>query len=157
MLFNSLKYIIQMRNQIGQSLLELMVSVVIITVALAGIIAIFPYVIQKNVGIQTQSKTAHLAQNEWERLRALRYYDQELDALGTIEGMTVIKAVDSYLVRVTVRYIDPKTGLPPEIYPGDISEDTGLKEITVSVKRKDNIGNQTNLVTYFSKSKSGKG
>ncbi len=145
------------RNQFGQSLIELMVSIVIITTALSGIIAIFPYIIQKNVRIQMQNKAINLAQNELERLRALRYYDSELDALGGLAGMSVIKAVDDYLMRVTVKYIDPKTGLTPEVYPTEVSGDTGLKEVTVSVKRKDNVGFQTNLITYFSKARPGKG
>ena len=144
------------RNQFGQSLVELMVSIVIITTALSGIIAIFPYIIQKNVRIQIQNQAINLAQNEWERLRAMRYYDQELDALGGISGMVTIKPVDNYLMRVTIKYIDPKTGKPPESYPQDISEDTGLKEITISIKRKDNIGGQANLVTYFSKAMAGR-
>lgn len=146
-----------MRNQSGQSLIELMVSIVIITTALSGVIAMFPYVIQKNVVIQMQNKAINLAQNEVERLRALRYYDQELDALGSLEGMINIKLIENYLVRVTVKYVDPLTAQPPEMYPTDIAEDTGLKEVTVSVRRKDNAGSQTNLITYFSKSKSGKG
>ena len=145
-----------MRNQLGQSLVELMVSVVIITVALSGVVAIFPYIIQKNVRIQTQNQAIHIAQNELEKLRALRYYDPKLDALGGIEGMVTINASGNYLVRVAVKYIEPKTGLPPETYPTDISEDTGLKEVAVSVKRKDNVGSQANLITYFSKAKPGK-
>lgn len=146
-----------MRNQFGQSLVELMVSIVIITVALSGVIAIFPYIIQKDVRIEMQSQAVNLAQNELEKLRALRYYDRELDALGSQEGMVTIKPVDRYLIRVTVKYIDPKTGLAPQTYPIDISEDTGLKEVTVSVKRKDNVGSQVNLITYFSKAKAGEG
>ena len=146
-----------MRNQLGQSLIELMVSIVIITTALSGVVAIFPYIIQKNVRIQMQNKEINLAQNELERLRALRYYDSELDALGGGIGMSTIKAVEEYLMRTTVKYIDPKTGLSPETYPTDVSQDTGLKEITVSVKRKDNVGFQTNLITYFSKARPGKG
>ena len=146
-----------MRNQLGQSLIELMVSIVIITTALSGIIAIFPYIIQKNVRIQMQNKAIHIAQNELERIRALKYYDSELDALGGSQGMSVIKTVDEYLLRVTVRYIDPQTGLIPEVYPTDVSEDPGLKEVAVSVKRKDNVGFQANLVTYFSKARPGRG
>ena len=145
-----------MRNQFGQSLVELMVSLVIITTALSGVIAIFPYIIQKNTRIQLQNKAVNIAQNELERLRALRYYDQELDAIGGLDGKSITKPVENYLMRVTTKYIDPKTGKAPESYPQDISEDTGLKEITVSVKRKDNVGGQINLITYFSKAKSGK-
>ena len=145
-----------MRNQYGQSLIELLVSIVIITVALSGVIAIFPYIIQKNATIQSQNKAVNIAQNELEKLRALRYYDQELNALGGIEGMSEIKQVDNYLVRVTVKYIDPATGQVPEKYPQDISADTGLKEVTVSVKRKDNSGIQANLLTYFSRAKAGR-
>lgn len=146
-----------MRSQSGQSLIELMTSIVIITTALSGIVAIFPYIIQKNVRIQMQSQAVNLAQTELEKLRALRYFDPELDALGSLEGMSITKAVDNYLVRITVKYIDSETGLPPEMYPTELSEDTGLKEVTVSVKRKDNIGSQTNLVAYFSKAKAGRG
>ena len=145
-----------MRNQSGQSLVELMVSIVIITTALSGIIAIFPYIVQKNVRIQMQNQAINLAQNEWEKLRALNYFDPELDALGSLDGMITIKPEGNYLIRVTVKYVDPKTGRAPEEYPSEISQDTGLKEITVSVKRKDNVGAQVNLVTYFSKAKPGK-
>lgn len=146
-----------MRNESGQSLIELMTSIVIITVALSGIIAIFPYIIEKNARIKIQNEAINLANNELERLRAFSYYDQELDALGSPPGMVTINPVGNFLVRITVKYIDPKTGNIPEIYPSDPIEDTGLKEITISVKRKDNIGSQANLVTYFSRAKSGKG
>ena len=145
-----------MRSESGQSMVELMVSIVIITTALSGIIALFPYIIQKNARIQMQGQAVNLAQNETEKLRALRYYDPELDALG-VQGMSSIKADGPYLVRVTVRYLDPRTSLPPDNYPLDISQDTGLKEVTVSVKRKDNLGSQVNLVTYFSRAKPGQG
>ncbi len=146
-----------MRNEYGQSLTELMVSIVIITTSLSGVIAIFPYIIQKNVRIQMQNKAIILANNEWERLRSLPYYDTELDALGGLDGMSIIKPINDYLLRITVKYIDPKTGKVPNKYPQDISEDTGLKEIAVSVKRKDNVGLQANLVTYFSKARPGRG
>ena len=146
-----------MRNQSGQSLIELMVSIVIITVALSGIIAIFPYIVQKNVRIQMQNNAVNIAQSELERLRGLPYYDKELDALGSIEGMIEIKQVENYLTRVTVQYVDPATSAPPEDYPLDVSQDTGLKEVTVSVKRRDNVGAQINLITYISKARPGKG
>ena len=146
-----------MRSESGQSMIELMVCIVIITTALSGIIALFPYIIQKNARIQIQGQAVNVLQSETEKLRALRYYDPALDALGGGQGVSSIKANGPYLVRVTVKYLDPKTSLPPENYPIDISHDTGLKEVTVSVKRKDNVGSQINLVTYFSRSKPGKG
>lgn len=145
-----------MRSELGQSMIELMVSIVIITTALSGIIAIFPYIIQKNVRIQTQSQAVNILQNEVEKLRALRYYSPELDALGSPQGMVTLKQEDQFLVRVTVKYIDPKTSLPPEKYPLEIADDTGLKEVTVSVKRKDKVGSQVNLVTFLSRAKPGK-
>ena len=146
-----------MRSEFGQSMVELMVSIVIITTALSGIIALFPYIIQKNARIQMQGQAVNLLQNEMEKLRALRYYDSELDALGGIDGMSIVKSDGLYLVRISVRYVNPKTSLPPDVYPMDVSEDTGLKEVTVSVKRKDNVGSQVNLITYFSRAKPGKG
>ena len=146
-----------MRNQFGQSLTELMVSIVIITTALSGVVALFPYIIQKNMRISLQTQAVNLARNELERLRSMRYFDQELDALGSVQGMISIKKEGNFLVRVTVKYVDPKTGKAPENYPTDLSDDTGLKEITVSVKRKDNLGSQADLVTYFSRTRSGRG
>ena len=146
-----------MRSESGQSMIELMVSIVIITTALSGIIALFPYIIQKNARIQIQGQAVNLLQSETEKLRALRYYDPQLDALGGGQGVSSLKAEGPYLVRIAVRYLDPKTSLPPDAYPLDISQDTGLKEVTVSVKRKDNVGSQVNLVTYFSRAKPGKG
>ena len=146
-----------MRSESGQSMIELMVSIVIITTALSGIIALFPYIIQKNARIQIQGQAVNVLQSETEKLRALRYYDPALDALGGGQGVSTIKAEGPYLVRVSVRYVDPKTSLPPNDYPLDLSQDTGLKEVTVSVKRKDDVGSQVNLVTYFSRAKPGKG
>lgn len=146
-----------MRNQSGQSLTELMVSIVIITVALSGIVAIFPFIIQKNARIKTQSEAVYLAQSELEKLKALPYFDRELDATGSSEGMVTIKQVKNYYVRTKVLYINSKSGLPPDEYPYDLSQDTGLKKIEVSVKRKDNIGGQVDLVTFISKAKPGKG
>ena len=145
-----------MRNQFGQSLIELMVSIVIITVALSGVVAIFPYIIQKNARIQMQNKAVNIAQSELEKLRALHYYNEELNALGGPDGMVTVKPVENYLLRVSVKYVDPRSGVTPQIYPQEVSEDTGLKEVTVSVKRKDNVGSQVNLVTYFSKGMAGK-
>ena len=104
-----------------------------------------------------QSQAINKAQNELEKLRALQYYDRELDALGSPEGMITMKTEDNFLIKIAVKYINPKTGAVPEKYPSDISEDTGLKEIAVSVKRKDNVGFQANLVTYFSKAKATRG
>ena len=146
-----------MRSQSGQSMIELMVSIVIITTALSGIIALFPYIIQKNVRIQIQGQAVNLLQSKTEKLRAHRFYDLELDALGGAQGMSSIRAEGPFLVRVTVKYVNPKTSLPPDVYPTDVSQDTGLKEVTVSVKRKDNVGSQVDLITYFSRAKPGKG
>lgn len=146
-----------MRNQLGQSLIELMVSIVIITTALSGVVALFPYIIQKNVRVKMQNDAVNIAQSELERLRSLSYYNEELSAFGGSQGNSVIKTEGPYLVRVTVKYIDPKSGKEPESYPAHVSEDTGLKEVAVSVKRKDNIGGQVDLVTYFSKARPGKG
>ena len=138
-------------------MIELMVCIVIITTALSGIIALFPYIIQKNARIQMQGQAVNVVQSEIEKLRALRYYDPALEALGGGQGVESIKADGPYLIRITVKYVDPKTSLPPDSYPTDVSQDTGLKEVTVSVKRKDNVGSQVNLVTYFSRAKPGKG
>ena len=145
-----------MRNQFGQSMIELMVSIVIITVALSGVVAIFPYIIQKNSRISMQDQAVNLLQSEAEKLRALRYYDEELNALGTLQGMTITRPEGNFIVRVTVKYVDPVTGKPPEKYPQEVAEDTGLKEVTISVKNKNNLGSQVNLVTYFSRAKPGR-
>ena len=146
-----------MRKQHGQSLIELIVSIEIITTALSAVVALFPFIIEKNSKIQIQNKATLLAQSEIERLRGLPYYDKELDAFGTLEGMTTIKEEGGFLIRVNVKYIEAKNNKAPENYPLDLSEDTGLKEIKVSVKRKDNYGSQVDLITYFSKARPGKG
>ncbi len=145
------------RNQCGQTLIELMTSLVIITIALAGVVAIFPYIIQQNVRIQMQSKAVYLAQSEIEKIKSLRYFDLDLDAVGNPDGMTTIKEVDNFLVKVNIKYINPKTGIAPEKYPTELAEDTGLKMVAVSVKRKDDIGSQVNLITFISKAKPGRG
>ena len=145
-----------MRNESGQSLIELMVSIVIITVALSGVVAIFPYIIQKNAKIGLQQQAANLLQSEAEKLRALRYYDDKLNALGNSQGITTIRTEGNFIIRTVVKYVDPVTGKPPEEYPYEISEDPGLKEVSISVKNKNNIGSQVNLITYFSRAKPGR-
>jgi type II secretory pathway pseudopilin PulG len=146
-----------MRNENGQSLIELMVSIAIITTALSGIVAIFPFIIEKNARIQMQNKAIYLAQSELEKLRALAYFDKELDAFGTTEGMSTMKEIGDYLMKTNIKYIDSKTGTTPKQYPLEVEEDTGLKEIKISVKRKDNIGTQVDFISYFSKARPPKG
>lgn len=146
-----------MRSELGQSMIELMVSIVIITTALSGIIAIFPYIIQKNVKIKMQTEAVNIAQSEVEKLKALSYYDEKLNALALPEGMSITEKKGDYLVRTTIKYVDSALCKVPSSYPNEISQDTGLKEISVSVIREDRAISQVDIVTYISKAKPGKG
>lgn len=146
-----------MRNNSGLTLIELLVTIAVITISLAGIVAIFPLIIQKNAEVQIQNRLVHEAESELERLKGLSYFDEELSGLGSVEGMVTLKENGIFLIRSTVKYLDSKTKSVPKKYPVDIDEDTGIKEVTVSVKRKDNLGKQIDLISYISKARTGKG
>lgn len=136
------------RNTSGLTLIELLVSLVVITISLLPVINFFNANIRQNNQARELTKIKFLAEEEMERIFSLNYKHPSLDALGNSKGTSTFTEREDYLLKTTVVFIDPETGEIPERYPVREIEDTNLKRITISAARINKLGGQVNLV-YF--------
>ncbi len=134
------------RNSSGVTLIELLVSLVVITTVLIPILNFFNSTLRQNNQDRELTKIRFLAEEELERVISLPYNDSSLDAFGSSLGQTLFMERDEYLIKQTVVLIDPETGEIPERYPFYKADDTFLKRITISAAKKDKIGGQVDLV-----------
>jgi prepilin-type N-terminal cleavage/methylation domain-containing protein len=134
------------RNDSGVTLIELLVSLVVITSVLIPILNFFNSTLRQNNQDRELTKIRFLAEEELERVVSLTYDDSSLDAFGNSTGQTAFFEHDKYLVKQTVVLIDPETGEIPERYPYQKSDDTFLKRITISAAKQDKLGGQVDLV-----------
>lgn len=139
----NLRYI---RDNKGVTLIELLVSLVVITSVLIPILNFFNSTLRQNNQDRELTKIRFLAEEELERVVSLPYDDSSLDAFGSSLGQTAFFEHDKYLVKQTVVLIDPETGEIPEQYPFQKSDDTFLKRITISAAKQDKLGGQVDLV-----------
>lgn len=134
------------RSEAGVTLLELLVSLVVITSVLIPILNFFNSTLRQNNQDRELTKIRFLAEEELERVISLPYNDASLDAFGNSTGQTNFFERDKYLIKQTVVLIDPETGEIPENYPFQKSDDTFLKRITISAAKQDKLGGQVDLV-----------
>jgi len=138
------------RSSSGITLMELLVSLVIISSSLVAILSVYSTTIRLNLQNEARSRSKFYAEQEMERLLSLPYVSRELDAYGSFNGTTQLFEYKGYIIKTKIIFFDPTTGLPPEIYPFNEKEDPNLKELTVSVVRKDGLGGQVDLINYKS-------
>lgn len=134
------------RDSSGLTLIELLVSLVVITMSLIPVINFFNATLRQNNQARELTKIKFLAEEELERLISLNYKHPSFAALGNSKGASTFTERGDYLIKTTIVYIDPETGQVPEKYPVRESEDTNLKQITVSAARRDKLGGQVNMV-----------
>lgn len=134
------------RNDRGVTLLELLVSLVVITSVLIPILNFFNSTLRQNNQDRELTKIRFLAEEELERVVSLSYSDPSLEAFGNSTGQTTFFEHDKYLIKQNVVLIDPETGEIPESYPYQKSDDTFLKRITISTAKQDKLGGQVDLV-----------
>ena len=138
----------KMRNNKGVTLLELLVTLVIISGILTGILSFYNSSLKSNLRAQVRSELKFLAEEELERLLSLSYDADELNVFGSLVGRTNFFEDEAYIIKTVVIFIDPETGDVPEEYPLDETTDTKLKKITVSVARKDGLAGQVNMINF---------
>ncbi|MDD9898681.1 MAG: prepilin-type N-terminal cleavage/methylation domain-containing protein [Candidatus Melainabacteria bacterium] len=136
------------RSASGLTLIELLVSLVVISISLIPVINFFNATLRQNNQARELTKIRFLAEEEMERIISLNYHHQSLDAVGAFQGKSSFSERGKYLVKTSVIFLDPETGQVPEDYPLREEEDTNLKQITVSAARLDKLGGQVDLV-YF--------
>ncbi len=140
----------KLRNNLGVSLLELLIAAAIISTLLVPILGFYNYSIRQNNRTKEETRVKFLAEEELEKYVALRYHDPMLDVYGSTAGRTNFYEIDAFIVKSNVVFIDPETGEIPELYPVNKLQDTFLKRIIVSASRKDKNGGQVDLVYYKS-------
>lgn len=138
------------RNSSGVTLLELLVSLVVITTVLITILNFYNTSIKHNSRIRELTNVKFLAEEELEKIISLPYDDKSLDTFGSSLGRTSFAERDNYIVKTHIVFIDPETGDIPERYPFQSKDDTQLKRVIISVARKDKLGGQVDLTYYKS-------
>lgn len=138
------------RNNQGLSLVELLISIVIITTALVPIIGFYNSSLRHTSNANQRSRVMFLAEEEMEKIVSLGYRDPSLQCFATTAGNVNFYEKEEFLVKTQVVFVDPTTMELPELYPVNDEDDTKLKRVTVSVARKDKQGGQVNLVYYKS-------
>ncbi|MCE2929095.1 MAG: prepilin-type N-terminal cleavage/methylation domain-containing protein [Candidatus Caenarcaniphilales bacterium] len=136
----------QTRKELGVTLIELLVSLVIISVILVPILGFYNYSLKETNIKHQQTQLRFLASEEIEKIISLPYFDRSIEAYGSFAGKTSFYEKDDYIVKVNVILLDPATGEVPEIYPVSREQDTRLKRITVSVARRDRVGGQVDMI-----------
>jgi len=135
-------------NNYGLSLIEIMVSLMILTVAFLGLIQAFPFSQAINKTAENATKASYLAQDKIEQLQSLGYSGI---VVGTIEAKQRLSADPSsylyYFQRQTeVSYVD-----------GDLQtavSDTGMKKISTTIYYTNSISKTEksyNITTLVSK------
>lgn len=138
------------RQQTGVSLVEILVTIVILSSLFTGILTFYTSSLRSTSSSYSRSKAKFLAEQEMERLISLDYLDDELNAFNNFEGRTQFFENNEYILKTLVIFIDPTTGGTKEPYPVSFDEDTHLKKLIVSATRKDGIGGQVDLTTFIS-------
>jgi prepilin-type N-terminal cleavage/methylation domain-containing protein len=137
-----------LRSNQGVTLVELLISLVIISFALIPIVNFYNFYLRETNRTHQETRLKFLAQEEMERFIALDYRDSALDCFSNTTGVTNFYERDDFLVKTNVVFIDPETGEIPEIYPASTNDDTLLKRVTVSVSKQNQNSNQVDFV-YF--------
>jgi prepilin-type N-terminal cleavage/methylation domain-containing protein len=138
----------QVKNQKGVTLVELLISLVVISFTLIPIVNFYNYYLRQTNRTHQETRLKFLAQEEMERFVALDYRNSALDCYGNTAGRTDFYERDDFLVRTNVVFMDPETGERPELYPSSEKDDTQLKKIIISVSKKDQGSSQVDFV-YF--------
>jgi competence protein ComGC len=134
------------RESSGLSLIELLISIVIISTILVPILNFYNAAIRNTSATQQKTKLKFLAEEEMEKYISLEYNDQSLQAFASSGGRINFYEHGDYLVKSHIVLIDPETGEIPDLYPTQARDDTFLKRVTISVARKDKLGGQVDVI-----------
>lgn len=140
----------KLRDQIGLSVTELLVSTVVVSTVLVAILSFYNQAVRNTGRYEQETKIKFLAEEEMEKYISIPYSDGSLDVFANPGGRTNYYEKENFLVKTHIVHIDPRTGEVPDYYPNKKKDDTYLKKITVSVARRDQLGGQVDLIYYKS-------
>lgn len=122
----------------GFTLIEVMISLLILVVALLGVVAVFQFSIVSNTGNTSRAQALALLQQETEQLRSLKFTSTAMDArlAGGVKPPRTVVTPDgiSFSISITVDD-DPFTA------GVQVNNNKTLKEITVTVNGTRVVGN----------------
>lgn len=105
------------RNEFGLSLLELLVTVVILSMIVVPIINFYNAALKNTTTTQETTKLKFIAEEEMEKFISLEYNDRVLQAFSNSTGVTNFFERGEYLVKTNIIFIDPATGEVPSFIP----------------------------------------
>lgn len=139
------------RNDSGISLLELLITLSVLTVVVSSIISYYGISLRNNIITNARTELRFLAEQEMEKRLSFDYFSSELDSLNDSDGLINYYLEDEkFIIKTTIVHIDRNTTQIPDDYPSSRERDTKLKKIIVSVARIDGKGGQVDLVTFKS-------
>lgn len=137
------------RSASGLSVLELLISITIITTVLVTILGYYNSSIKYGLKSRARSELKYIAESEMERLLSLPYSSPTLDCYGLPVGKTDFRIdQEKFLIKTNVVFLDPDTGDIPNEIPTSREDDTHLKRLTVSAARVDGLGSQIDLINF---------
>jgi prepilin-type N-terminal cleavage/methylation domain-containing protein len=137
----------ELRSESGVTLTELMVSLVITSVILVAILSFYGTSIRQNLVDKARSEIKFLAEQEMEKLLSLPYDSNTLGAFSS-ERSDVYELNTNFIVKRKIAILDPEKGTVKDPYPNSKEEDPHLKQITISVTRKDGLGGQIDMINF---------
>ena len=118
------------KNELGFSLLEALVAIVIMLVVLLGVFSVFTYAIIYNTGNNTRSQARSVLQREVELIRNYKFTPTVTDSemTGGEKAAKYVNAADGTNYKVVVKVDDD-----PSTAAIDTVSTSSLKEITIIV------------------------
>ena len=118
------------KNELGFSLLEALVAIVIMLVVLLGVFSVFTYAIIYNTGNNTRSQALSVLQREVELIRSYKFTPTVTDSemTGGEKAAKYVNAADGTNYKVVVKVDDD-----PSTAAIDTVSTSSLKEITIIV------------------------
>jgi len=136
------------KNQIGLSLIEIMVAFSILVVAFVGLAQAFPFGLSINKTAENSTIASYLTQDKIEELFSLGYDDVGLGIIETKQRLAIdpINYLYQYQRQTEIDYVDGNLATTVE--------DSGMKRISVTVYFNNAISNQEqsyNIATLISR------
>ncbi len=120
------------RNNSGVTLVELLVSLAIITLVIFSVLKFYSTNLLTNTKEYKRAELYYRAVEEMENLIAKDYSSADLKTYFNSNSNIRFLDDGKYLLKIKVESVDPFTTLAPEPYPTKQSEDRLLKKITIS-------------------------
>jgi type IV pilus modification protein PilV len=127
-------------QQKGMTLIEVMVSLLILSIGILGVFQAFPAAVKREGAAKNNSTASYLAQGQIESLLSYAYNDTALSV-----GTTTTSTASGYQIQTNIRYVNPLDNL------NSTTTDLGIKKIKVKVFWGQDVPDQTvEIATLYS-------